>query len=190
MEIILYVFLALAFFCCLTKSGKMVDLIQSFSTDHLTQLYTRKIISKIEKNDSANKYSIISVDIDHFKNINDTYGHYAGDIVIKTVADIISSEFKHKIDYCVRMGGEEFNIYMSSKDFNDVTILIKKAEALREKIKNTVIISEGSILSVTASIGCVFYKDEESFDMRQKKSDECLYKAKKTGRDKVVCYVK
>lgn len=189
MEIILITFAALSFLCCLTKSGKVIELIHSFSTDHLTQMYTRKIISKIEKNDNVNKYSVISVDIDHFKNINDTYGHYAGDIVIKTVAEIIMAEFKNKTDYCVRMGGEEFNIYMSSKDFNNSEIVLKKAETLLEKIRSTVIISDGSILSVTASIGCVYYKDVESFNLRQKKSDECLYKAKKSGRNKVVFYV-
>ena len=130
--------------------------------------------------------SVQMIDIDLFKNVNDTYGHTAGDAVLKEVARRISSGVRPS-DFFVRMGGEEFAVVMSETSLSNAE---KIAERVRQSIANTPILlpdnSEG--IKVTVSIGVAEthpYAEGEPnkvFD----RADEALYRAKQTGRNKVV----
>lgn len=155
--------------------------------DGLTGLYNRKFIDErlpyqIESSFKRDKSSfIIMGDIDHFKNVNDTFGHQAGDHVIKTLAGIFVSSIR-KNDWAARYGGEEFVIFLSELAFEDALQII---ERIRVKIENTDFKSGDSSFSVTSSFGLseiVFGETPESI---LKKADQLLYRAKTDGRNMV-----
>ena len=120
-------------------------------------------------------------DLDHFKNINDTYGHAFGDYVLKAVAQICSKNLR-KSDVFARYGGEEFFILLGG---TPIGIAYAKAESLREKI-SAYAFQEGDIkIKVTASFGVAAYNHDETLDDVIKKSDVNLYRAKEKGRNRV-----
>jgi diguanylate cyclase (GGDEF)-like protein len=126
--------------------------------------------------------SIIMMDIDHFKDYNDRYGHSAGDKVLLGIADIIRNNIKDS--YVVaRYGGEEFVMIMPSTDINKARLV---AEGIRKDISEKQFILRRQQTSVTISAGAVScsedIRDEEGL---LKKADICLYTAKKEGRNKV-----
>lgn len=173
--------------CCIYKFFKTKKMAEDTMVDELTKMYNRKIIKKIEANDLSGKYSVVAFDIDHFKVVNDTYGHHAGDIVLRVVAETIMSSFKRKMDYCVRCGGEEFFVYVNSSAGMTEERLHIKADEIRKSIKALNIIAEGSLIKITTSIGVSFYDGGLTLDQRQKDSDKKLYHAKHNGRDQVCC---
>jgi two-component system cell cycle response regulator len=129
------------------------------------------------------------IDMDHFKEVNDTYGHKNGDLVLQTLAEIIKKSIR-KSDIAVRYGGEEFLIILQNiKDINDA---INVAEKIRKNVENTEIeLDSGKIIKKTISVGVSVYPDQ------CKKGWECikfadiaLYEAKKNGRNKVVLFNK
>jgi diguanylate cyclase (GGDEF)-like protein len=180
----------LSVFCCLYKYIKTTKLQNDNLIDALTGMYNRKIMDKIHINDKDNRYTAISFDIDHFKNVNDTYGHHAGDVVLKSVAETIINNFKKNRDFCVRMGGEEFITFVSYSPNLTKEILFNKCEKIREAISNLKIISNGELITVTISIGVGYHEESKLLDERIKISDKNLYLAKTTGRNKVVINLK
>ncbi len=154
-------------------------------TDALTGLYNRLKFDDIIQREIAfgkrqnSQLSIIYMDIDFFKNINDTYGHDIGDAVLKKLAFIIQ-EVLRVSDYSFRWGGEEFLIVCPNTTINDVKIL---AERLRESVAQNNF-SIGT--KVTVSIGITQYHDNELVDEMIKRADEALYQAKESGRNRVV----
>ncbi len=153
--------------------------------DPLTGVYNRVILEEqLEKSIQQSRrndvsMSIATIDIDHFKVINDQFGHDKGDEVLKTFAKIITSRTRHS-DNVFRIGGEEFLIYLYNTDLDQA---YKFAEYLRNKVETAEIIKGHPI---TASIGLAQYQEGESWLEWMKRSDENLYKAKHTGRNKVV----
>jgi diguanylate cyclase (GGDEF)-like protein len=129
-------------------------------------------------------FTLISCDIDHFKNINDTYGHGYGDIVLIKLVQIIKSAIR-KTDYIARIGGEEFLIVChSSSGAGGYTI----AEKIRKAIESTVFESEGNLIPVTMSFGVAdYYPEVKSAEELIRISDERLYTAKNSGRNRVIC---
>ncbi len=122
--------------------------------------------------------SMIMFDIDHFKRINDRYGHTAGDSVLKTVADIVR-ENTRKTDYFIRWGGEEFMILSSGVDLNKE---YKLAQKIRKVIENQKFENVGRI---TVSLGVVEIKKNETVNSFIKRADAAMYKAKKLSRNRV-----
>jgi diguanylate cyclase (GGDEF)-like protein len=120
-------------------------------------------------------------DIDHFKNINDTYGHLAGDQVIKIVAQFLQ-EFLRNSDSVARYGGEEFAIILPEISETDALIV---AERLREAIASMQIDYEKQAISVSLSFGISFWKPNKKVSKIEliKEADGALYQAKGTGRN-------
>ena len=157
-------------------------------TDSLTGLYNREsFFNKSMKScQEAKDYAIVMIDIDNFKHINDKYGHYAGDIVIIKTARIILDSIREK-DIAARYGGEEIILYIENNEKNEEEIY-SRIEELRRKIANNTIIIDDKIIEITASFGLSFRKSEVCIDDVIKEADRLLYKAKRTGKNRVVTY--
>jgi diguanylate cyclase (GGDEF)-like protein/PAS domain S-box-containing protein len=155
-------------------------------TDDLTQIYNRKFfnetldleIKKSKRYDHT--FSIVMIDIDHFKRINDTYGHLEGDNVLKRFAELISSMLR-TTDVFSRWGGEEFMILLPHTTLDEATTV---AESLRTTIEN---FSKSSHKGTTISVGVTSFSplndDKEELLLR---CDKNLYKAKEMGRNRVI----
>ena len=159
--------------------------------DALTGIYNRRyfdqniktIISGLSR--SNGKLSFIMVDIDHFKEYNDTYGHSQGDICLKEVAETLSKSLQRTSDFAVRYGGEEFAVILPNTDESGV---VKIADKLLENIRQLNLKHEKSAaadrvtVSIGATTGLADYK--QTGEEYVKRADEMLYKSKQTGRNK------
>lgn len=159
--------------------------------DKLTDLKNRmgfyhdyeKIYSKLLKDTSEyHPISLFICDIDHFKLVNDTYGHNAGDAVLRYVADIFRRNSR-VCDGLYRWGGEEFVIVMPDTTLNNA---VDAAERLREEIMNSQCEFEDLVIKITMSFGVTQINVNKSIEDNVKQADEKLYTAKETGRNKVV----
>lgn len=161
------------------------------NTDFLTNLYNRRyFMEQGEREFSRAKrhnapFAIISVDIDHFKAINDNFGHPAGDHVLKKVSQSLQNSIR-KEDILARIGGEEFTIILPETQLINAQIL---AERTREKIQSQFISYQKNIeINVTVSLGVTLISPEDiNFDAVLQRVDEALYNAKKKGRNQVYC---
>ena len=155
--------------------------------DGLTQLYTHRFF-QIRLREELKKWSVslIIADIDHFKKVNDTFGHQEGDVVLKSVAKIVSDTVGEK-GICCRYGGEEFAIILPNIKKDDA---IKIAEEIREKIHDYKFVLKNKEHPVTASFG-ISSSQDSSVHPREliEEADQELYRAKDTGRNKV-CWKK
>lgn len=150
--------------------------------DPLTGLYNRRYLEKILNN--FEEYSIILFDIDHFKNVNDIYGHQVGDTVLKFLAKIVQHEIRQN-DLCFRLGGEEFLILLPTTD-------LAVAQSVAERIRRVIakkISPTGKSVTVSMGIGN-FPQTGETFSELFKMTDQALYTAKQDGRNKVVVAAK
>lgn len=153
-------------------------------TDELTKLFNRRrILELLEiELEKAKRYqrnlSLLMMDLDFFKKINDSYGHQFGDKVLRKIADILQQNTRN-LDLVGRYGGEEFLLILPETNIKKAVLV---AEKLRQKIKEAEI--EGLNLKLTASFGVAQYNDELSHQLI-KRADELLYKAKDEGRDRV-----
>ncbi len=162
-----------------------IQLQEQVIKDQLTKAYNRvyfekNIDSLIAINREKGKETgIIFFDIDHFKNVNDTYGHQVGDDVLKTIVKIVNSNIRDD-DKLIRWGGEEFIIIFCTSSIENV---YKKAEHLRVSIEQYRFDEVGSL---TCSFGVILHNDSYSIDESIKKADAKLYEAKNSGRNRVV----
>ena len=159
---------------------------ESAYRDGLTGIFNKRyFFDTLEAmpNLNSQNYSIVMIDIDNFKLVNDTYGHPYGDIVLKSVASIIKSHTRPN-DIVARYGGEEIIIFFNH--FIDKEKLWQRVDSMRKEIQDTIIEGEGSSASVTASFG-VYVKANEMLSLNEviKKADENLYLCKRTGKNKV-----
>lgn len=122
-------------------------------------------------------FSLIMLDIDHFKMVNDTYGHDIGDQVIVSLSNIIKETIR-STDKFIRFGGEEFLIILPNTDLNSAT---QVADKIRLNIQNT--LHSSKKLEITSSFGVVTYKNDDSFNDLIKQADLLLYEAKESGRN-------
>ena len=154
------------------------------STDPMTDLYNRRYFSKVSKNilglakRDKKELSIIMMDIDKFKNINDTYGHQVGDDVIVALANILK-EKRRNSDIVCRFGGEEFIILLPNTSINGASIL---AEKIRVTIENSLI---NKSISVTSSFGISSVHLDDDIETSIVKADKALYNAKESGRNRI-----
>lgn len=181
-------FLSMRFIRALSHAQSQLVLMAA--TDSLTRLSNRRTgIVRLEEEISRHHrlqspLSCLLLDIDHFKEINDTYGHLAGDAVLISVADILR-QCVREYDIVCRYGGEEFMILLPE---TGLAAAITVAERMREKIsENTVIFNDESI-KVTASVGVtqMKYQGQETADSIIYHADCALYEAKAGGRNRVV----
>lgn len=168
------------------------ELLRLVSEDFLTKIGNRRFFYEQAAREikraarTEEPLTLLMLDIDHFKNINDTYGHEAGDIVLKIIADICKNSVR-SIDIIGRIGGEEFAILLIDTDHEGSHVT---AERLRNKVENTVIKTQDKELNVTISIGAVtFWGDLKNIDFRLRHADEALYRAKNLGRNRIEFYI-
>jgi len=160
------------------------------STDPMTRLYNRRYFTKISKHTldlskrEKQNLSIIILDIDKFKNVNDTYGHQVGDDVIIALANKLI-EHQRKSDIVCRYGGEEFVILLPNTSSKSSEIVAQK---IRKDIESLTIKTPSNInLKFTISLGAsqVDLENENNIELALKRADDALYEAKETGRNKV-----
>lgn len=157
--------------------------------DYLTGLYNmrqfdaiyNKTIDHISKTDE--KLSILLIDIDHFKMVNDKYGHHTGDIVLSQLSDLINS-ISRKSDVVSRIGGEEFCVLLLNTN-KEITAII--ADRIRKCIENYEFKSDkGDIINITISVGIAVYPDTTiEINKIKEKADSALYKSKLLGRNQI-----
>ena len=145
-------------------------------SEHLTQEYNRW-----RRYRSA--LTLVVADIDHFKKINDTYGHAAGDLVLKQLAKYLQKELRES-DFVARYGGEEFVILLPETTLVAATKAINK---LRLSIKNLKVKSEDKNIQFAMSFGLSEFEDDDTPKDVFERADKALYRAKEKGRDQVCC---
>ncbi len=169
----------------ITVAGLFEEVKKQAITDPLTGLYNRRyfeenIVKEAERSLRLKQpFSLISMDLDFLKKINDTFGHQYGDIAIKTISNVLKKEAR-SIDIPARIGGEEFNLLLPGVDSNGAAIA---AERIRKSIENQVLETIGGI---TASIGvATFLEHSDRIDELTELADQAMYKAKLEGRNRV-----
>jgi diguanylate cyclase (GGDEF)-like protein/PAS domain S-box-containing protein len=156
-------------------------------TDQLTGLPNRRFIDSFhssrfkEYKELGINYGVLFIDIDKFKNFNDTHGHDIGDEVLKMVSKTFLATTR-PIDLIGRYGGEEFIAIL--REIDEIS-LMRKAERLRMLIENATIRSNNNELHVTISIGAVVINDEDTIETIIKRADQMVYKSKRNGRNRV-----
>ncbi len=159
--------------------------------DRLTQIPNRMAIetfmdqSFAKAKKEGKHLCVLLFDVDHFKKVNDTYGHDVGDIVLKEISNILSKQFR-STDIFGRYGGEEFIAGLMDTDINTaITIAERSLKIIRE---TTIKIDDTNTISVTVSIGISEMKVTDlSYHDVIKRSDEAMYESKKSGRNRLSC---
>ncbi|TDY02811.1 diguanylate cyclase [Thiohalophilus thiocyanatoxydans] len=159
------------------------------TTDELTGVHTRNSIMEIfsrmltQSRSQKTNLSLAMVDLDHFKQINDTHGHLAGDKVLKEVGEKIQGLLRSE-DFVGRYGGEEFMIILNNTDLAGSNIVM---ERLRSSVSdNPIEIDDDQHIQVTLSAGVTTLREEDDEDSFFHRADEALYEAKNGGRNRVV----
>jgi len=164
---------------------------QENGKDSLTQLLNRRFIPTIMRREislalhSRRPFTLAMLDIDYFKQINDSYGHNTGDMTLKNVAAVIYEHIRSS-DYVFRYGGEEFMILLVESDESQASIIL---ETLRKKIAELrIAASMTESFSITVSIGVAEYDYHPDYKQLVDKADRALYLAKSQGRNRVETY--
>jgi diguanylate cyclase (GGDEF)-like protein len=161
------------------------------ATDALTGLYNRRyIMNELEKHYKIAKrnnrvFSLVVLDIDSFKQINDTHGHAAGDECLKNITSVINNSLREQ-DICGRLGGEEFLLVLPETDLNGASVL---ANRIRKRIEASSFTFKGLSIKTSISAGvCQFNTMEPpvSTDTLLQLADQALYQAKRAGKNRVV----
>ncbi len=160
---------------------------QKVVNDAMTKLFNHNyFIKRLEEEiflarKYSTKLSLIMFDIDHFKKVNDTYGHQVGDLVLIEVANILQDNIR-LTDIAGRYGGEEFGVILPNTNLKMAKVI---AERLRENIAGRKIISLDKVINVTSSFGVAEFKVEETTEQLLYRADKMLYTAKNMGRNRV-----
>jgi len=183
-EIGFSLFLAFVYFMVVSLLVEKETLLNELKYDALTHVYNRKYFTNLVKHkyktlEENEVFSLVMVDIDFFKNVNDTYGHQYGDIVLQEFAKILKESVR-SVDIVARYGGEEFIVLLLTDREN----AFKVVEIIRQKVESEFFGEK--FIQVTASFGLVESHFNSTFIDDLKKADDALYKAKESGRNKVV----
>ena len=155
--------------------------------DPLTNCFNKKEIEFLAENFLKNylryntPFSILMLDIDFFKKVNDTYGHLAGDYILKEVSNTIKETIRDS-DVCGRFGGEEFLVLLPNTKMSGA---LKLAKRIRQTIENKKFEFENKKINITISIGLTSASKTDSVFSLIERADEGLYDAKKNGRNRV-----
>lgn len=177
----------------INRANVYAEILKHATLDALTGFYNKRQLEerlKQEVSSSRRQHlplSVIMTDIDFFKGVNDTYGHAVGDLVLKTVSDVIRSQLR-EYDVAGRYGGEEFTILLPSAGIKDACMV---AERLRKAVEKRMIdisklTPEHKNINVTISLGVYQMQDGDEISDLIIKADRALYEAKSGGRNKVV----
>lgn len=164
-------------------------LAEQATTDPLTRLKNRRAFFQEGRQGfalsqrSANPLSVMELDIDHFKRVNDTYGHHAGDKALIAIAKLLA-RMSRSVDTVARMGGEEFAIILPDTNRGGAAVL---AERIRTAVAEAPFQASGRPLSLTISIGVATFNNDpvDNIDALLKIADGRLYVAKKQGRNRI-----
>jgi len=186
-------FVVLIVFIFLLLSIGAVQLFRYFVTrkrlfhDPLTQLFNRNYLEELKPMLNLEHYSIAMLDLDRFKVINDTYGHDAGDLVLKNSANVFKKSIRDS-DILIRFGGEEFLLFINKRGEDNPAFNV--CNRIRENISKSIVEYDTHEIIMTVSIGLVNIPSREK-DLLDaiKRADSMLYVAKQKGRDQVVDYV-
>lgn len=156
--------------------------------DHLTGLLTRKsffdelkrIESSFQRMDT--KYAIVFFDIDHFKNVNDTYGHDCGDVVLSTFGKILNKSIRD-LDIVGRYGGEEFVAVVHFTETKELLMFLKRIKTI---VTENNFVYQDNKLKITFSAGVTIRSSYSSYEEALQKADKLLYDAKNSGRNKII----
>lgn len=173
---------------CLERIN-LYDRFQQLSIyDTLTETYNRRyfvmrFMEEFERAKSFSlKLSVLMIDVDNFKKINDTYGHLVGDAVLKEIAKIVKQNIR-EIDSVARFGGEEFSLVLPETDKMAAIVV---AERIRSRISQQIIKAFDETLGVTISVGVGSFPQNTLYsDVLMETADKALYQAKMSGRNKV-----
>jgi diguanylate cyclase (GGDEF)-like protein len=172
-----------------TLRQKNVELHEISITDSLTGLYNRKhLMETLDREVTRSQryshpFSLLVVDIDHFKKYNDTYGHLAGDEALRRLASVFKETIRSS-DYAARYGGEEFMIILPEISPEKG---VEAAERIRCKVAEQRFEGDGEPVEVTISVGVASYPESgEDAETVIRNADEALYEAKKRGRNQVI----
>ena len=174
------------------ENAQLFDKVQSMAiTDPLTGLSNRR---KFYENaslefDQSRRYdrplSVIMMDIDHFKRVNDTYGHAVGDQVLQGLAQLVKSNLR-QVDFLARYGGEEFVIMMPETGLEEAMMI---AERLRQNTAEATLPTRAGNMVITISLGVVKLEDDcRNLEELLDRSDQAMYVSKRTGRNKVTSW--
>jgi two-component system cell cycle response regulator len=176
---------------CLQRDIEAKNLLlqEAARTDSLTGLPNRRAIEEWAERQirGATRHGypvwVILADLDSFKNVNDSYGHDAGDLVLQKFAEVLRATTRAS-DICGRMGGEEFVMVLTHVDKNDI---VPTVERLREQFASLVFRFGAKTASVTSSFGIAGFQGKAcpEFSQLLRKADEALYAAKRAGRNRV-----
>jgi diguanylate cyclase (GGDEF)-like protein len=163
------------------REANLRDAMTGLHNRRFLEEYTETLVAGTQRRKS--EMSILMLDLDYFKMVNDTHGHDAGDTVLKALAKVLTQSVRSS-DMVIRYGGEEFMIILQDTDGNGAELVSEKIRAAVEALKVQL---TGTVLQKTISIGlAVFPTDSETFWQTVKYADVALYHAKDTGRNRVV----
>lgn len=158
-------------------------------TDPLTRLFNRRYLETILRRQTEISmkqglpYSILMIDLDHFKNVNDTYGHESGDAVLKEFSELLLASVRSS-DFIFRYGGEEFLLALGNVDSKEAMLI---SEKIRLKCQKYIFrLQNGREINKTCSIGVASFSGHPDYNRIIKLADEALYEAKNEGRNRVV----
>lgn len=169
-----------------SEKRRSLELRKLSQTDPLTGLYNRatlvKRLSRVLRRGTAASHALIILDIDHFKELNDSYGHRFGDAVLQEVAEALKDCLRSN-DFSGRLGGDEFMIFM--RGLSDAAIIRDRLNVLRDRLRRLSLTDA----PLTISIGVAFFPVHgKSFQDLYDKADHALYEAKRAGRDTMIFY--
>ena len=188
--LILIILIVLIFLVLLLiQSYKYIAIRKTAYIDKLTGVYNRNYLQEFGSFINLKDYILATLDIDHFKAVNDSYGHIAGDKILKEVAAIISSSTRNKEDIVIRYGGEEFIILTKVKSEDSVSALNVIERILLNIQEHKFYYKAEKYISITASIGINLYPyKSDNFLEAFKLADISLYNAKNKGRNNIQIY--
>lgn len=168
------------------------NLISMVSTDQLTQVYNRRFIDfTLEEQLKHHRsfglsFTLVLLDIDHFKDYNDTYGHHNGDVVLCAVAKFLQSKMRSDHEWVARYGGEEFVLFFGHSSFYDVA---QRLESIKDQLSSLTLDLDNKPVGVTASFGVVTFPtvDGQASELLEK-VDKALYLSKDRGRNCITVY--
>lgn len=167
--------------------GKIKDLSMR---DGLTGLFNRRVFEEMLELEGRKRevspFSLLVIDVDNFKMINDTYGHPAGDLVLQMIARILRERTRGS-DVVARSGGEEFTVMLPSVN---PLVAVEIGERIRNKLSRTTVTYNGKQIHVTASVGISHRSAKDPCTMRElvTHADQALYEAKRTGKNRVCVF--
>lgn len=170
-----------------TVKKQLMEANQTMRRDHLTGAHNRKSYDEqvrryLQLHDiDKDPMTLIILDIDHFKKVNDAYGHDIGDFVLQECVRLLQESFSREEDFIARLGGEEFGVILPGCNAESA---IKMAEEAMARIRKEVFVHDKLEIRFTVSMGIAEIHANETADSWYKRADEALYESKQTGRNK------